>query len=127
MSTKVTLNLPDETYRKAENLAQLTGRDINEILTETLDISLQSFNAISPKNISVAELNDADLLAVADSQMDSKQDSRFKALMQRQSELAPDERNEYLALMQVYQEGLLRKAQALNEAVRRGLRKPLEP
>jgi hypothetical protein len=29
--------------------------------------------------------------------------------------------------MQVYQEGLLRKAQALNEAVQRGLRPPLAP
>jgi hypothetical protein len=37
------------------------------------------------------------------------------------------ERSEMLALMQVYAEGLLRKAQALREAVRRGLREPLEP
>jgi hypothetical protein len=29
--------------------------------------------------------------------------------------------------MQVYQEGLVRKARALREAVRRGLRPPLEP
>src|SRR5688572_11807311 len=108
MSTKVTLNLPDEVYRKAESLAQITGRDINEILTETLDISLQSFNTLSSKHIPVAELNDVDLLALVDSQMDSKHDSRFKALMQRQNQLNPDEHNEYLALMQVYQEGLLR-------------------
>jgi hypothetical protein len=45
---------------------------------------------------------------------------------QQAGKLTNDERPELLALMQVYQEGLLRKAQALNEAVQRGLRKPLE-
>ena len=37
------------------------------------------------------------------------------------------ERNELAALMQVYHECLVRKAQALREAVRRGLREPLAP
>jgi hypothetical protein len=35
-------------------------------------------------------------------------------------------RDELTALMQVYQEGLLRKATALSEAVKRGLREPLD-
>jgi hypothetical protein len=41
--------------------------------------------------------------------------------------LSDTERGELLTLMQVYQEGLLRKAQALHEAVRRGLREPPAP
>jgi hypothetical protein len=37
------------------------------------------------------------------------------------------ERGELASLMDLYQRLLLRKAQALREAVRRGLRGPLEP
>jgi hypothetical protein len=50
-------------------------------------------------------------------------------LLQKQpaQKLSVPERTELVALMQVYQEGLWRKAQALHEAVRRGLRTPLEP
>ena len=48
--------------------------------------------------------------------------------LQKQQErtLSAPEQAELVALMQVYQEGLLRKAQALREAVQRGLRAPLE-
>lgn len=61
--------------------------------------------------------------------MKPKQERRFSLLLERQQagELSDAERSELLALMQLYQEGLLRKAQALHEAVRRGLRKLLEP
>jgi len=61
--------------------------------------------------------------------MEPKQDQRFSELLDKQqaTQLTSDERSELMVLMQVYQEGLLRKAQALNEAVQRGLREPLEP
>jgi hypothetical protein len=50
-------------------------------------------------------------------------------LLQKQQEraLSAAEQTELVMLMQVYQQGVLRKAQALHEAVRRGLRTPLEP
>jgi hypothetical protein len=56
-------------------------------------------------------------------------DRRLSTLLHRQQagKLSDMERSEMLALMQVYLDGLLRKAQALREAVRRGLREPLEP
>lgn len=57
------------------------------------------------------------------------QDRQLSAWLHRQQtgDLSDMERAEMLALMQVYLEGLLRKAQALHEAIRRGLREPLEP
>ena len=60
--------------------------------------------------------------------MEPVQDHRLSELLDEQQagSLTSDERSELLAFMQIYQEGLLRKAQALHEAVRRGLRKPLE-
>jgi hypothetical protein len=68
-------------------------------------------------------------LALTELQMLPAQDRRLSALLQKQQAqaLSDPERAELLALMQVYQEGLLRKAQALREAVRRGLRMPLKP
>jgi hypothetical protein len=124
MSTQVTVTLTDEIYRRAEYLARLTGRDVEDILTEALSISLQSFDSPSPLRMPVADLSDGEVLALADSTMEASQDQRMSELLYKQQagELTPDEQPELAALMQVYQHGLLRKAQALNEAVRRGLR-----
>jgi predicted DNA-binding protein len=129
MSTQVTLTLPDETYRRAKHLAQLTGRTIADVLADTIDISLQPLGAEYIVGKAVSELSNIELLALADSQMESAQDDRLSELLHKQQagQLLSTERSELLALMQIYQEGLLRKAKALNEAVRRGLRKPLEP
>ncbi|SRR5258708_3178164 len=129
MSTQITLTLPDETYRRAAHLARLTGRTVADVLADTIDISLQPLGTALVSSKPVSELSDEEVLSAADAQMEPVQDQRFSALLDRQQagKLAGDERPELLALMQVYQEGLLRKAQALNEAVRRGLRNPLAP
>ena len=62
-------------------------------------------------------------------QMVPEQDRRLSVLLQKQQErvLSAAEQAELVMLMQVYQEGLWRKAQAIREAVRRGLHAPLEP
>jgi hypothetical protein len=123
VSTQVTLTLPDETYRRAEHLAHLTGRSIADVLADTLDISLQPLGSEPVAGKPVAELSDAKVLELADSQMEAAQATRFSELLDKQQagKLLDAERQEFLALIQVYQEGLLRKARALNEAVRRGL------
>ncbi|WP_225894433.1 hypothetical protein [Atlanticothrix silvestris] len=55
--------------------------------------------------------------------MEPEQDSRLSELLDRQQAgtLTNDDRPELQVLMQIYQEGLLRKATALREAVKRGL------
>jgi len=40
MSTEVTVPLPDEVYRRAEHLARLMGRDVADVLVDTIEISL---------------------------------------------------------------------------------------
>lgn len=129
MSTQVTVTLPDETYRRAETLARLSGRDIAEILADTIDMSLQPLGTAGGAVSPIAELSDADVLALSEAQMDEDQDRRLSALLvqQQAGSLSDDDRRALLALLQVYQEGLLRKAQALREAVTRGLRPSLEP
>jgi hypothetical protein len=129
MSTSVTVTLPDDVYRSAERLAQLTSRDVADVLAEALTLSLPSLSPSAVSLRAVEQLSDAEILELTELQMKLEQDRRLSALLQRQQagELSNAERPELLALMQVYQEALLRKAQALQEAVRRGLREPLKP
>ena len=76
----------------------------------------------------VTSLSDEEVVALTELQMLPEQDRRLSTLLQKQQErtLSAPEQAELILLMQVYQEGLLRKAQALREAVQRGLRAPLE-
>jgi len=129
MSTQVTVTLPDEVYRSAVRLAQLARREVEDVLTDTLTLSLpslrQDLDALPP----IESLSDADILALTRLELPPAQDRRLSALLDRQQadSLTDTERGELLTLMQAYQEGLLRKAQALQEAVRRGLREPPAP
>ena len=54
--------------------------------------------------------------------MPPEQDDRLSLLLYKQQAetLGIEERSELSALMEIYKEGLLRKAQALKEAVKRG-------
>ncbi len=129
MSARVTVTLPDDTYRRAEYLARMTGRGVADVLTDTIGLSLRPLGAQPTDDCTIGEFSDADVLVIADSQMDSAQDERLRELLGKQQagRLTDEEYPMMLALMQVYQDGLLRKARALNEAVRRGLRPPLVP
>jgi hypothetical protein len=128
MSEQITLTLPNKIYERAEGLAQRTGRDVAEVLTSMLEVSLPSDPLMtSPKPID--SLSDEEILALTASQMDSAQNARMSDLLVKQqaSKLDEVEQQELSLLLHVYQEGSLRKARALVEAVRRGLRKPLKP
>ena len=129
MSTCITVTLPDDVYRSAERLAQLTSRDVADVLVDTLTLSLPSLSPSAVPVRAVEQLSDTEVLELTELQMEPEQDRRLSALLQRQQagELSDAERPELLALMQYYQEALLRKAQALQEAVLRGLREPLKP
>ena len=128
MSTQVVITLPDDVYHRAERLAQLTSREVAEVLVDTIALSLAPLSSQPVFVKPVTALTDEEVLALTELQMEPDQDRRLSALLHRQQagELADTKRSELLALMQLYQEGLLRKAQALHEAVRRGLRGPLE-
>lgn len=128
MAIRVIVTLQDDVYRRVERLAQLTNRDVVDLLADTIIISLLAPDVSAGSVQAVTSLTDEEVLKLTELQMPAAQDRRLSALLQRQQAqaLSVPERAELLALMQVYQEGLLRKAQALREAVRRGLRAPLE-
>ena len=127
MSAQVTLTLPDDVMKRAELLAQHTGRPVADLLAQAIELSLRPLGPPSADERPVTAWPDEEVLAVADLQMPARDDRRLSDLLEHQQagRLSAAEGTELAALMQVYQEGLLRKAQALREAVRRGLRGPL--
>ena len=127
MSVSVLVALPDNVYHRAENIARLTSRDVADVLADTIEISLPSVN-VNPKHpLEIKGLSDDAVLAWVGQEMEPDADQRLSYLLGQQQDglLGETERMELAALMQLYQEGLLRKAQALAEAVHRGLIDPI--
>ena len=130
MSMQVMITVPDKIYRSAERLAQLTNRDVADIFAETIELSLSSSFEVSSEPVRpTASLTDEEVLAFTKLELEAHQEQRFTRLLDKQQAgmLTTIERSELLALMQIYQERLLQKAQALREAVQRGLIEPLTP
>jgi predicted transcriptional regulator len=129
MSTEITLTLPDDVLRRAQLLAQRSRRPVGDVLTEALELSFNPLATPAVQQEPMANWSDAQVLAAADAQLSESDDARLSELLDRQQArlLTPAERVETAGLMEQYQDGLLRKAQALREAVRRGLREPLQP
>lgn len=81
------------------------------------------------EEVLISSLSDEEVLALSQVQMKPLQGQRLSELLEKQREgaLTENERPELLALVQVYEQLWIRQSEALAEAVRRGLRKPLEP
>jgi hypothetical protein len=127
MSTQITITLPDDIHHRAELFARLANRDIASVLADTIQLSIPPVSLDVLDLQPVADLPDEQVLALTELQMEPEQDARLSALLDRQQAnlITENERLELQALMQLYQEGLLRKATALSEAVKRGLLEPL--
>jgi hypothetical protein len=127
MSTQITITLSDDIYQRAELFARLANRDIASVLADTIQLSIPSVSLNILDLPPIADLPDEQVLALTELQMEPEQDARLSALLDRQQAnlITDNERLELQALMQLYQEGLLRKATALSEAVKRGLLEPL--
>jgi hypothetical protein len=129
MNTQVTLTLSDELYEHARRWATITQRDLSETLTDALTIVLTPVYTTPRLERPVSSLSNEDVFALSKAQMRPAQGRRLSKLLEKQREgtLTESERPELLALMHVYERLWVRQSEALAEAVRRGLRKPLEP
>lgn len=127
MSTQVIVDLPDELLQRANDLAMITHRKLSDVLVDTLDLSLPAIFSSSLHIEPVDGLSNQSVLALTKLEMNPVDDKRVSELLYRQQagQLFESERLELARLMQIYQAGLLRKAQALAEAVKRGLLPPL--
>ncbi|MDB9519068.1 hypothetical protein PN466_19165 [Roseofilum reptotaenium CS-1145] len=128
MSTQITITLPDDVYLQAERFAQLANRDLASVLADTITSLIPPVRSNGLDLQPISSLSDREILDLSALQMEADQDARLSQLLDRQQAglLNTDEVSELQALMQIYQEELLRKATALNEAVKRGLIEPLK-
>jgi hypothetical protein len=124
MSSDVTVSLSDDLRQRAQIWAEQSGRSLPEFLAETIELSLFPLGTPSPPPETWAD--EEVLLAAADF-FSPDDERRLSDLLGRNREgsLDPADRDELGRLMQLYQERLVRKAIALREAVRRGLRESL--
>jgi hypothetical protein len=135
MSTQITITLTDDVYRKADRFARLANRDIASVLADTIQSAIPNISEAATTLTPISLLSDADVLALTELQMEPAQDLQLSTLLvqlcctggnRQQAGLLTDiDRSELQILMRIYQEGLLRKATALSEAVNRKLIKPL--
>ena len=127
MSTQVAVRIPERVYKQAKRLAQLAHCDLSDLLSEAIMLSLEPVSLSSAISKPVSALSDKEVLALTALNLPPAQDRQVSRLLLRQQakKLSVKERAELISLMQVYQEGMLRKAQALREAVRRGLIEPM--
>lgn len=128
MSQQVTITLPDETFQRAARLAQLTSREVAEVLADTVELSLAPLGFLATEPDALDDLSDSALLDLSTSELEPEADKRLSQLLdaQQAGQLGTNE-DELRALIQLYQNKWLLKARALEEAVRRGLREPLAP
>ena len=126
MGTKVTLTLPDDVYQRAKLLAQLSHQDVAQVLTDAILASLPLQFPRDEVPPPIEGLSDSQVLSLSNLQLEPAEDRRLSELLDHQQAgvMTKADRSELDALLQSYQEGLLRKAQALQEAVRRGLLEP---
>ena len=80
-----------------------------------------------PDEISISSLSDDEVLALTDLQMDPGQSAELSELLALNGEgkLDASGRVRLDGLMEIYRAGMVRKSQALGEAVARGLKPPL--
>ena len=124
---RITVNLSPSAAREAESRAAQEGRRLEEYVADVLE---EEFAAdLQAEQEKLARLSDEDVLAMADLRMPDDEDRRLSELLDlnREGQLIPAQRRELDALMQSYTAGTLQKAKGWAEAVRRKLRKPIQP
>lgn len=131
MAIEVTLALPENLVEDARRFGTATRRDVQTVLAGVLEMMWPTLDEVSNHwdDRPVASLSDSEVLALSEAQMTMKQQDRFEELQTTGKEigLTADERQELLGLRQIYEISMLRKSEALAEAVRRGLRGPMHP
>ncbi|MEL6556231.1 MAG: hypothetical protein AAFQ63_22655 [Cyanobacteria bacterium J06621_11] len=127
-SVQVTISLPEDVYQRAERFSRLINRDLASVLADTVGSSLPPLSDQVEALPAITELSDQAVLTLASSTLSTQQDQRLSELLekQREGELVGDDPHELEALMQVYNEGWLRKTAGVVEAVKRGLMSPLD-
>lgn len=121
MNKLVTIQVSEQVMRQATRIAFNTEQSVENVLSDLLESSVSE-----PP---VQFLPDNEVLALTALNFSPKEQESFSDLLYRNREglLDAEGHKELDRLMRIYERGLLRKAQALEEAVKRGLMEPLKP
>lgn len=124
----MTLTLPDDLYENAQQWAVMTERNLSETLTDALRIILTSVSVKPQREQPVSSLSNEEVIALSKVQMERSQGERLRKLLAKQREISLTETEQIslMTLMQLYHQLWIRQSEALAEAVKRGLRPPLE-
>jgi len=115
----ITIQVSERVTRQATYIAKQTRRPLAEVLTDWLEQRAAA--------LPVTLLPDVEILRLCDAQMPPLEQTKLNALLDanREGTLSVIEHDRLNMLMQQYRRGLVRKAQAWQVAVQRGLRDPL--
>ncbi|MCP5100232.1 MAG: hypothetical protein GY943_32165 [Chloroflexi bacterium] len=116
---RITLQIPNSLATKAQSVALQTKRPVEDVLVEWLNNAAEK--------VSLNTLGDDQIIALTNHVMDADQQAKLSTLLARKREeaLIPVEKQTLDALMAIYRQGLVQKAEALKIAVERGLIPPL--
>jgi hypothetical protein len=116
MSHKVTLELPEDLAQRIRSAAAQSRRIFEDQLVEYIQRGAAG--------LPVESLSDAEVLALADSEMAAGEQAELDELQdkEREGQLMGEDRPRLDELLHTYRQGLIRKAQAVRVAVQRGLR-----
>lgn len=110
---EVTLNLSEKIYIDLSKSAEKSKRSFDEVVSERLEKTENSLRNGS----------DEEVLEAAKLWIPKNQSERQSELLDKQqsAELSDEETKELNFFQEIYQIALLKKAQGINEAMRRGL------
>ena len=117
-SHTITLNLPETVYEQIQQAAETARRPVNDVLVEAIAAVAPVVNTASDHLRAalahMAYLNDAALWQAARTTMSPEQRTRLATLHDKQqyTSLTPEEQAEEQALLRLYRETLLVRAQA---------------
>ncbi len=119
MNETITLQVPERVTVTARQVAKQTERRLEDVLLEWLDRSAEDLPA--------EMLADNQVLLLAGSQLAAQEQQELSSLLaiNREGALTAGQHIRLDELMQIYRHGLVRKAQAIQVAVERGLLPPL--
>jgi hypothetical protein len=119
MGKQMVIEVSERAANSARRLAAQNHQSVEDVLAAWID----RMAVETP----VEWLSDADVLALADLQLEAQDQEELSALLAANQEGELDARghDRLTALMHEYRQGMIHKAQATHEAVRRGLRPPL--
>ena len=125
---EITLSLPEELVAKATNLAARSGKNLEEVLRDTLSLTFSAIDCQPEHSKPWSERTDSEVLQLCDLNLSAREDQQLTELLtkQRERHLTASEHTQLMALMRRHNDALLLKAEALREAVSRGLKPPLK-